>query len=252
MLMRFAKWLIPLLVWMLAFAPTWAHAAEGDPLLSVDDLLSLEDSYEAFLKELEDLIVSRGLLSESDRAAWHDAQMGDFFQNGGYGSILATYLPGALSYTREEDTLLTLGVQLQDVFLELVTMRRYTPQDSSLPGLMLTLDARDASGAPLDVHFTLTSSSGVFLKWDALLGAYSTAGAMVESDGETIVWSDQTPAANARSPVITVTVTDARTQALLGEAALLLTVDGTGYLVNDGALSAAEEPAPSASPALPE
>ena len=102
--MRFAKWLIPLLVWMLAFAPAWAHAAEGDPLLSVDDLLSLEDSYEAFLKELEDLIVSRGLLSESDRAAWHDAQMGDFFQNGGYGSILATYLPGALSYTREEDT----------------------------------------------------------------------------------------------------------------------------------------------------
>lgn len=59
-----------------------------------------------FSGELGDLAVERGLLSEEDRAAWHDAQLGDFFQNGGYGSILVSYLPGALGYTREEDTLL--------------------------------------------------------------------------------------------------------------------------------------------------
>ena len=61
-----------------AFAPP-ALADEGSPLLSVDDLLALEDSYEAFLAELGDLAVERGLLSEEDRAAWHDAQLGDFF-----------------------------------------------------------------------------------------------------------------------------------------------------------------------------
>lgn len=52
-----------------AFAPP-ALADEGSPLLSVDDLLALEDSYEAFLAELGDLAVERGLLSEEDRAAW--------------------------------------------------------------------------------------------------------------------------------------------------------------------------------------
>ena len=92
-----------------------ARAEEGSPLLSVDDLLELEGSYEAFLEELGDLAVERGLLSEEDRAAWHDAQLGDFFQNGGYGSILVSYLPGALGYTREEDTLLNLSAAFDGV-----------------------------------------------------------------------------------------------------------------------------------------
>ena len=54
----------------LALLPPAAPAEEGSPLLSVDDLIVLEDSYEAFLKELGDLAVERGLLSEEDRAAW--------------------------------------------------------------------------------------------------------------------------------------------------------------------------------------
>ena len=80
-----------------------AHAEEGSPLLSVDVLLSLEESYEVFLEQLGDLAVERGLLSEDERAAWHDAQMGDFYQNGGYGSILVNYMPGALDYPRGGD-----------------------------------------------------------------------------------------------------------------------------------------------------
>ena len=53
----------------LALFPLSAPAEEGSPLLSVDDLIALEDSYEAFLNELGDLAVQRGLLSEEDRAA---------------------------------------------------------------------------------------------------------------------------------------------------------------------------------------
>ena len=98
----------------LALLPATALAGEGDPLLSVDDLLTLEESYEAFLQDLGDLIISRGLLSPEERSAWYDAQMGDFYQNGGYGSILASYMPGMLSYVREEDTLLVLTAQLGD------------------------------------------------------------------------------------------------------------------------------------------
>lgn len=212
-----------------------AHAEEGSPLLSVDDLLSLEESYEVFLEQLGDLAVERGLLSEDERAAWHDAQMGDFYQNGGYGSILVNYMPGALEYTREEDTLLTLSAKLDGGTLELMTMRRYTPRDSTLSGLMLTPSMTDDAQMPMDAHYSFGSTSGVFMKWDALLGTYVSVGATAESDGETVVWSAQTPAENAKNPVLTITVTNGREP--LGEAALTLTVDGEGYRVDDYALN---------------
>ena len=224
---------------LLACVPMLALAAEGDPLLSVDDLLSLEDSYDAFLDELEELIVERGLLSPEEREAWRDAQMGDFYQNGGYGSILVNYMPGVLSYIREEETLMQLSAQLADGgTLYVDTMRRYTPQDSSLSGLMLTLSMTDESGVPLDVGFTLSSASGVFLKWDAMESAYVSVGASARSDGETVVWSDQTPAQGARNPEILITIVDPDTQETLAGAALTLTVDGDGYHVDEGALSA--------------
>ena len=212
-----------------------AHAEEGSPLLSVDDLLSLEESYEVFLEQLGDLAVERGLLSEDERAAWHDAQMGDFYQNGGYGSILVNYMPGALDYTREEETLLTLSAKLDGGMLELMTMRRYTPRDSTLSGLMLTPSMTDDAQMPMDAHYSFGSTSGVFMKWDALLGTYVSVGATAESDGETVVWSAQTPAENAKNPVLTITVTNG--QEPLGEAALTLTVDGEGYRVDDYALN---------------
>lgn len=212
-----------------------AHAEEGSPLLSVDDLLSLEESYEVFLEQLGDLAVERGLLSEDERAAWHDAQMGDFYQNGGYGSILVNYMPSALDYTREEETLLTLSAKLDGGTLELMTMRRYTPRDSTLSGLMLTPSMTDDAQMPMDAHYSFGSTSGVFMKWDALLGTYVSVGATAESDGETVVWSAQTPAENAKNPVLTITVTNGREP--LGEAALTLTVDGEGYRVDDYALN---------------
>ena len=221
--------------------PMCALAGEGDPLLSVDDLLALEESYGAFLAELEDLIVERGLLSEEERAAWHDAQMGDFYQNGGYGSILVSYMPGLLTYVREEDTYMTLSAELGGgCVMELSTMRRYTPQDSSLPGLMLTLSVTDAQGMPVDAQYTFTATGGVFLKWDAMLGAYVTMGASATSGGETVVFSDQTPMPDAKNPVITIGVVDVATGEALSGAALALRVDGEGYVIDDGALTANE------------
>ena len=224
---------------LLALFPICALAAEGDPLLSVDDLLSLQDSYDAFLDELEELIIERGLLSPEEREAWRDAQMGDFYQNGGYGSILVNYMPGVLSYIREEETLMQLSTRLADgSTLYVDTMRRYTPQDSSLSGLMLTLSMTDESGVPLDVGFALSSASGVFLKWDAMESAYVSVGASARSDGETVVWSDQTPAQGAKNPTISITIIDPDTQETLAGATLTLIVDGDGYRVDEGALSA--------------
>lgn len=216
-----------------------AACGEGDPLLSVDDLIQLEDSYRAFLSELEALVVERGLLSESERQAWRDAQMGDFFQNGGYGSILANYTPGVLSYARAEETTVTLRAQLAGgQTLEVLTMRRYTPRDSSLSGLMLTMTLTGADGLPQDAAYSLRSSSGVFLKWDQLTGAYVSVGATAQSEGETVVWSDQTPSLGAKNPDITIFLTDAETDEAIPGAVLRLTVEGDGYQVADGALSA--------------
>ena len=226
----------------LFLVPLGALAAEGDPLLSVDDLMALEESYGAFLDELEALIVSRGLLSEEEREIWRDVQMGDFFQNGGYGSILANYMPGLLGYVREEETLVELSCPLADgTALHIDTMRRYTPQDSSLSGLMLTLRMTDADGAPMDVSFSLASSSGVFLKWDAMMNTYASVGVRADSDGETVVWSDQTPLVDAKNPVITITMTDTETDSPLPHSAeLTLTVSGDGYQVAADALAAKE------------
>ena len=224
---------------MLMMLPAGVLAAEGDPLLSVDDLLSLEESYTVFLDELEEMIVARGLLSEEEREAWRDAQMGDFFQNGGYGSILANYLPGVLGYVRDEETLLQLSAKMQDgSMLYIDTMRRYSPQDSSLSGLMLTMSMTGADGLPMNASFSLGGTSGVFMKWDALMGAYVSVGATAQSDGETVVWSDQTPIDGAKNPEISITAIDSETQEALCSALLTLTVDGDGYRVSEGALSA--------------
>lgn len=223
---------------LLVCVPVLSLATEGGPLLSVDDLLSLEDSYDAFLDQLEELIIERGLLSPEERGAWRDAQMGDFYQNGGYGSILVNYMPGVLSYIREEETLMQLSVSLMDgQTLYVDTMRRYTPQDSSLSGLMLTLSMADGSGVPLDAGFSLSGESGVFLKWDAMENAYVSVGASAQSDGETVVWSDQTPAEGAKNPTISITVINRETRETLAEAKLTLTVDGNGYRVDEDALS---------------
>jgi len=222
---------------LLFLFPACAWAAEGDPLLSVDDLLSLENSYNAFLGELEALIVERGLLSEEEREIWRDAQMGDFFQNGGYGSILANYMPGVLGYIREEETLLQISCPVSAGTLYVDTMRRYTPQDSSLSGLMLTMSLADPDGLPMDAYFSLTSTSGVFLKWDAMSGSYISVGATAQSEGETVVWSDQAPIAGAKNPEIIISILDLQTQEILSAARLTLTVDGDGYRIEDSALT---------------
>ena len=46
--------LIPFLLTLLLCLPSAALAGEGDPLLSVDDLQTLEGSYTAFLNEVGD------------------------------------------------------------------------------------------------------------------------------------------------------------------------------------------------------
>ena len=173
-----------LLLLALLAVPAGLRAEEGAPRRSVDDLLTLADSFAAVLTALEELAVARGRLAAQERGAGHDAQLGDFYQHGGYGSVLINYMPGVLSLVREEETILTLAARLSGgQTLEMMTMRRYTPRDSSLSGLMLTPTLRDEGGVPVDVRCTFSAESGLFLKWDAMLGAYVSVGTTAVSDG---------------------------------------------------------------------
>ena len=151
--------------------------------------------------------------------------------------VLAVSVATFSTSSAEEDTLLNLSAAFEGGRLEVMTMRRYTPGDSTLSGLMLTPSVADADGAPMNAHYTLSATSGIFMKWDALLGTYVTVGTTAESDGETVVWSDQTPAADAKDPVISIALTQAGAQTTLAEAKLLLRVDGEGYLIEDDALT---------------
>ena len=111
-------------------------------------------------------------------------------------------------------------------------------RDSSLSGLMLTMDVTGADGLPQDVTYALSATSGVFLKWDQISGAYVSVGVTAESEGETVVWSDQTPSEGAKDPEIMISLFDAQTEEPIPGAQLTLVVENDGYRVLEDALEA--------------
>ena len=216
-----------------------ARAAEGGAMLPLSALQALQGEYEAFLSALEEELVGRGLLSEGDREAWHAAQLGDYLSNGGYGSILITYLPDSLGYVREEETALELSCMLGARRLRLSTMRRYAPGDSASEGLMLSFSLEDEGGMPCVFSCALSSETGIFCLWDALAGGYQPVSQSVETPGEPVLWSAGVPAENAADAVILAVFTDPQTGEELGRASLRLGADGGGYRLEDGALQPA-------------
>ena len=228
-----------LLVLLLSLSAMHALADEGDPLLSVDDLSQVQESYEAFLRDLEDLLVEKGLLEEKDRDKWMMYQLGDFVQNGGYGMIAAMYTPDLLEYAREEDTMLRLRAEKGEYTLHLDTMRRYTPLDTTLPGLLLESSVTDASSQPVTCRIRLTASQGGFCAYDALAHRYADVGVSIINDGRACYWSDQpiTDETSAPDVVITLEVLDEHDDGIvLAQAQLTLTPAGTGWMLKDNAL----------------
>lgn len=228
-----------LLALILSMTAVCAYADEGDPLLSVDDLSRVQESYEVFLGELEDLLVEKGLLDEGDREEWMMYQLGDFVQNGGYGMIAAMYTPDLLEYAREEDTMLRLSVQKGDYTLRVDTMRRYTPLDTILPGLLLESSVIDATGQPVTCRMLLSASQGGFSAYDAMTQRYMDVGVSITNDGRACYWSDQpiTDETSAPDVVITFTLLDEQDDSKeLMSATLTLVPSGTGWMLADNAL----------------
>ena len=224
-----------LLLWLL-FLPAVGFSAEGGAMLSQDDLSSLAGSYEAFLTELRDLLLSRGFLSEGEKDAWMTAQLGDYYANGGYGSFLITYQPGALGYVREEDMAAQLSCRMGEGAFSLSTMRRYTPGYGE-EGLRLSFSLSDGQGMPVSFSLQLTASDGMFSRWDSLMDQYVSVGTSAVTEGETLLWIAGSPAPGTKDPEIAIRAYHAETGVELGAAVLILRAEDGSYLMQEDGLS---------------
>ena len=216
-----------------------ARATEGGALLTPETLQTLEPAYSAFLNELADTIIARGLLDPAQREEWLLYQLGDFYQNGGYGMIAAMYTPDILALARPEDSLLRLHLTVPAGTLTVETMAAYTPLDSPLPGLMLEASLVDTQGLPIACRFRWRSEQGGFSAWDVLSASVQDVGNEMVNDGRLAYWSDQpvTEAQRALTWRITLDILDPFDDAVtLGKAELTLTPAGTGWVLGSDAL----------------
>lgn len=184
------------LLLVLCLSLSFAALGETDAYLSGSDLKALEPAYEAFLNRLADTLIEKGLLPEADREAWLLYQLGDFLQNGGYGSIVAMYTPGLLSMADESVAMRRFQLDTPRGKLQLNTLKRYSPLYSSLPGLPLDAELHDGSSPlPVACRFRWTVTGGMLMIWDG--NGVVEVGSTYTSDGRPLYWSE-TPVEGCR------------------------------------------------------
>lgn len=184
------RWIVALLCLCCFLSPSVAPALEG-AYLSTEQLRALEPEYEAFLEALADTLTAQGLLSEAEREAWVLYQLGDYYQNGGYGSILVAYTPGLLLSADETVSMRRFTLETEAGTLWLDTLRRYAEQYSALPGLPLDAELTDAQGEPVPCRFRWTATGGSFLIWDGSLGELVNVGSTYINDGRPLYWMEE-------------------------------------------------------------
>lgn len=202
-----------------------AGAEEGAPL-STEDLQALEPAYEAFLLALEALLAEKGLLSEAEREAWRLYQLGDFLQNGGFGTLSITYLPGLLG-TVDESVSMRRFVAASDAgIVRLETLQRYVEAYSPLPGLPLDAEVVDERGRAVRCRLRWVASRGMLLLYDGPSGEMVEVGATYISDGRPLYWySEPYPGDEA---VLALEILHEQDDVTMGLLALKI-VSGDGY-----------------------
>ena len=214
-------------------------AAETGQYLTADDLRALAPAYEAFLQQLADVIIQRGLISPEEREDWLLYQLGDYYQNGGSGMIAAMFSPGLLAEVRPQDSLLRLQKEFPLGTLRVDTMGAYSPLDGSMPGLLLEASLTDKEGLPVLCRFRWSCDQGGFSTWDALSGKVVDVGVEYINDGRPAYWSDQPITGDASGMLWNIRLEilslndDSR---VLGNASLLLTPAGSGWELDETSL----------------
>lgn len=183
------RWIIALLcLCMLAASP--AGAVEG-AYLPGDVLRTLEPTFEAFVTQLADVLVERDLLQASQKEEWILYQLGDFVQNGGFGSIIVLYTPGLLGIADESVTIRRFTLETEAGTLLLETLRQYEEQYSPLPGLPLDVKLLDENGEPVDARFRWTATGGDFLVWDDTREQVNEANSYVGDVSVPVYWYEE-------------------------------------------------------------
>lgn len=176
-----------ILLCLLFLLPCAAQASE-DAYLSPDDLHALSPAYETFLDELADLLVQRGLLSQAEREEWLLYQLGDYLQNGGYGSIAVLYTPGLLSIADASVMLRRISYETGEGVLYLETLNRYSPASSTLPGLPLDVQYYDVDDTLTACRYRWVTSYGSLYIWDGMEGDIVNVGATYVNNGKPLYW----------------------------------------------------------------
>jgi len=204
---------------------------ETGQYLTPDDLRALAPAYEAFLQQLADVIIGRGLISPEEREDWLMYQLGDYYQSGGSGMIAAMFHPGLLAEARPQDSLLRLRKEFPHGTLHVYTMAAYSPLDGAMPGLLLEAAFTDPQGLPVRSRFRWRCEQGGFSTWDALGGRMVEVGTEYINDGRPAYWSDQ-PITGETAALWTIELeilAPDDDDKVLGRAELALTPSGSGW-----------------------
>ena len=213
--------------------------AETGQYLTEEDLRALQPAYEAFLQQLADVVIARGLISPEEREDWLGYQLGDYYQNGGSGMIAAMFTPGLLAQVRPQDSMLRLKKEFPIGMLRVDTMGAYSPLDGCMPGLLLEASLTDERGLPVQCRFRWACDQGRFSAWDALSGKMVEVGIAYINDGRPAYWSDQPIVGDASGAFWRIEVEilppddDSR---VLGSAELVLTPSGSGWQLDENSL----------------
>jgi len=169
-----------------------AGAESGlDAYLDPEDLQSLQPVYEAFLRELADVLIEKDLLEEEDVEEWVMYQLGDYIQNGGSGSFLISYTPGLLSLADDSTTMRRFTCKTAIGVFQLDTLRCYSPSLSSLPGLPLDAELTGTAGYPVPCRFRWVAGSGSFQIWDGAADSLINTGATYINQDRALYWFDE-------------------------------------------------------------
>ncbi|MEG0766801.1 MAG: hypothetical protein RR482_03705 [Clostridia bacterium] len=183
------RWYRCLLLCLCLCLPTYGRAESGE-VLSRRGLQAIQPAYEAFLEQLADLLIQEGQLDAQDRQDWMDIQLGDYLQNGGYGSIVTMYTPGLVHEADQDMMLCRMRLETQAGRLYVDTLRAYVLQSSMLPGLPLEAGMEDEQGTPIPCRFRWRASSGLFTVWDSVNNTAIYTGATCISVGRAVYWQE--------------------------------------------------------------
>lgn len=203
----------------------------AESMLSAQDLQAIQPEFEIFLDALAEVLEQRGLLDAAQREDWIAFQLGDYTQNGGYGSIAIMYNPDVLSQVEPDMMRLRRQVPIGSWTLRLDTLRAFRPNASALPGLPLEAVLLTEEGVPVECRFRWYASSGQMLVWDGAGGGVQPMGASATTEGQPVYWSESP--VGAKTETLTLELLSVDTEETLGEYVLTLASDGQGWTVGE-------------------